>query len=186
MHQSCRRAFKEWRVICDALMEGRQTLLLRKGGIKEDGVFTITNNAFFLMPTYEHQNPAMLQDGYKTASGLTLPPPGDLMRLSVYARADVILTLKDEAPILSMPQEYIWNSDYIQQRFEYNPYDPLYALILRVYTLPDPIDIPMKAEYSGCKSWVTLESPISTVGLQPVLTDTEFDERRQAILSTLT
>jgi hypothetical protein len=30
-------ALKEWAVICQALAEGRQTILLRKGGIAEPG-----------------------------------------------------------------------------------------------------------------------------------------------------
>ena len=30
-------AFKEWAVICRALAEGRQALILRKGGIAEAG-----------------------------------------------------------------------------------------------------------------------------------------------------
>ena len=34
------RALKEWAVVCDALRDGRQICLLRKGGIREEaGVF---------------------------------------------------------------------------------------------------------------------------------------------------
>ena len=56
------RAFKEWAVACDALRDGRQILLIRKGGIREEGgVFTMTDREFFLMPTFEHQNSSLLQ-----------------------------------------------------------------------------------------------------------------------------
>src|SRR5579884_1921814 len=51
------RAFKEWAVACEAMAEGRQILLIRKGGLREEGnTFTVNDPEFFLLPTYEHQN----------------------------------------------------------------------------------------------------------------------------------
>ena len=56
------RAFKEWAVSCQAMQSGKQILLIRKGGIREEGgAFTIADDTFFLMPTYEHQNADLLQ-----------------------------------------------------------------------------------------------------------------------------
>ena len=49
-------AFKEWAVICRALAEGRQALILRKGGIAEaGGQFAPEHNRFWLYPTFVHQ-----------------------------------------------------------------------------------------------------------------------------------
>ena len=49
-------AFKEWAVICEALGEGRQAIILRKGGIDEDGGgFSVQHRQFWLYPTYVHQ-----------------------------------------------------------------------------------------------------------------------------------
>ena len=49
-------AFKEWAVICQALGEGRQALILRKGGIAEEGgAFRVEHTRFWLFPTYVHQ-----------------------------------------------------------------------------------------------------------------------------------
>ena len=46
-------ALKEWAVICRALAEGRQSLLLRKGGIAEaGGAFQVEQPRFWLLPTY--------------------------------------------------------------------------------------------------------------------------------------
>ena len=49
-------AFKEWAVVCRALAEGRQALILRKGGIAEgrDG-FGFRHSEFFLFPTFFHE-----------------------------------------------------------------------------------------------------------------------------------
>src|SRR5580658_2611839 len=51
-----RIAFKEWAVICRALAEGRQALILRKGGVAETGgVFQPEHSRFWLYPTFVHQ-----------------------------------------------------------------------------------------------------------------------------------
>src|SRR5262249_54284355 len=51
--------FKEWAVICKALADGKQALILRKGGIAEpDDSFTLKSSRFWLYPTYVHQQRA--------------------------------------------------------------------------------------------------------------------------------
>ena len=51
-----KHAFKEWAVICRVLAEGRQSLIVRKGGIAEPrGDFEMTQTRFWLFPTYLHQ-----------------------------------------------------------------------------------------------------------------------------------
>ena len=58
-----RHALKEWAVICRALAEGKQSLLLRKGGIAEPGGdFAVEHTRFWLMPTYTHQQRAGIAD----------------------------------------------------------------------------------------------------------------------------
>ena len=44
-------AFKEWAVVCEALGDGRQSIILRKGGIAEgrEG-FAFAHGEFFLFP----------------------------------------------------------------------------------------------------------------------------------------
>ena len=49
-------AFKDWSLVCDALGQGRQSLILRKGGIAEGRQgFRFKHEAFFLFPTQYHQ-----------------------------------------------------------------------------------------------------------------------------------
>ena len=56
MEQVLSIAFKEWAVICRALADGRQSLILRKGGIAEvGGVFRPEHDAFLLYPTFFHE-----------------------------------------------------------------------------------------------------------------------------------
>src|SRR5687768_8095015 len=63
---NCTAALKEWAVTCRALREGRQILLLRKGGIEDDcGVFELEHRAFWLQPTYDHQSDDRLKPEYR-------------------------------------------------------------------------------------------------------------------------
>src|SRR6476646_1534337 len=50
--------FKEWAAVCEALGRGRQSIILRKGGIAEgrDG-FSFKHREFFLFPTWFHEQP---------------------------------------------------------------------------------------------------------------------------------
>lgn len=188
MKSSHDRAFKEWAVSCEALQEGRQTLLLRKGGIREEGgVFTITEREFFLLPTYEHQNADLLQPAYaaRLKAHQTAPFHRHTLTLSACAVVDTICIARDEEQVNAVADEHIWNSAYVKMRFDFNPYDPLYLILLRVYRLPEPVTLSLLPEYTGCKSWVTLERPLSTAGAIPAISDTDFAIRKERLLTRL-
>ena len=70
-------------------------------------------------------------------------------------------------------------------RFDFNPYDPLFVLLLRAYRLPKVHTLAMKKEYVGCKSWVSLETSLSLEGAIPVLSDEEHLHRQRRVLSKL-
>src|SRR6516164_6222610 len=93
-----RYAFKEWAVICRALAEGRQALILRKGGIAESGgEFEVEHRRFWLFPTYVHQQ----KDGI-TPEAIPLleqveegRPPQGIVRLSHFAEVAGIYHVRD-------------------------------------------------------------------------------------------
>src|SRR5260370_32014061 len=81
-------AFKEWAVICTALAQGKQALILRKGGIAEAaGDFVVEHTRFWLFPTYTHQQ----RDGIQPEAlpllekALAEKPPAGIVRLSHFA-----------------------------------------------------------------------------------------------------
>src|SRR4051794_5706629 len=64
---TCATAFKEWSGVCQALGDGRQSLILRKGGIAEGPAgFVPEHEVFWLYPTRVHQ----------AQQGLRVPPAG--------------------------------------------------------------------------------------------------------------
>jgi len=178
-------ALKEWASVCSALEEGRQIILLRKGGILEAiGGFELEHPQFFLFPTYLHQNAQMLKEPERKRLMTMSEEPAQII-LSTAATVTEILRLRDRPQMDRLNQEHIWTSPLIDMRFSYRPQNPLYLLLVRVYRLARPITIQNTPEYAGCKSWVPLESPISTNGARPVINDSDFESRRAKITTEI-
>src|SRR5215831_4283076 len=83
-----KHALKEWAVICKALAEGKQALILRKGGIAEpEGEFRLEHTRFWLLPTYTHQQ----REGIRAEAVPLLEevererPPAGIIRLTHFA-----------------------------------------------------------------------------------------------------
>src|SRR5215467_3400745 len=88
------RAFKEWAVVCEALKTGRQTILIRKGGIREeDGIFRVDDSEFVLLPTYEHQDPRLLKPEFAGEISTTAPHTASI---DTYAVLEHVAVVNDE------------------------------------------------------------------------------------------
>src|SRR5256885_1517560 len=178
-------ALKEWASVCSALEEGRQIILLRKGGILEAiGGFELEHPQFFLFPTYLHQNAQMLKEPERKRLVALKEEPAQIV-LSSAATVTDIIRLRDRGQMDRLDQEHIWTSPLIDMRFNYRPQNPLYLLLLRVYRLAEPITIQNTPEYAGCKSWVPLTKQFDAAGARAVLGADDFESRRSAIKKTL-
>jgi hypothetical protein len=178
-----RHAFKEWAVICRALAEGRQTLLLRKGGIAEDGgAFRIERTRFWLYPTYAHQQASALKpEGQALLAGVEADrPAAGVVRLSHWAEVEGLYQLHNLVAALKLDEMHLWTIDTVQKRFAYRA-PGLFALPIRVWKAPKEIELMETPLYAGCKSWVDLEQDLSIDGSTPVLDDVAF----QGVLRTI-
>ena len=81
--------------------------------------------------------------------------------------------------------QHIWREEVIRERFDWGRFKSIYAMAVRVFRLPIPIELPMVAGYGGCKSWVYLDAAISTDGAQPVLIGSEFNAKLERFRATL-
>lgn len=180
-------AFKEWAAICQALDEHQQCLVLRKGGIAEEGgTFQVEQPDFLLYPTYFHEHAAGIkadyQDALETAEAERTPPGTIAFRH--YARVTDVRYVKELDMALALDPFHGWTADIIRQRFEYRT-PGLFVLIVRVHRLNEREYRIEKPEYAGCKSWVTLDVPVPIAGAIPVLTDADFTQQRQQIQQVL-
>lgn len=161
-------ALKEWAIVCKALEEGRQVLLLRKGGIMEyrQG-FEIKHNKFLLFPTFEHQSKEYIQPDYIDNLDIILQhqltdpyhPTANSGRnkLNLYAKVIDVKEVGDKSIIRKLEKYHIWNDRYVNLRMDYNPKKPMSVLLLRVYKMNNPIEVDIIPEWAGCRSWVSIE-----------------------------
>ena len=178
-------ALKEWAVAIDALTNGDTILLLRKGGIREQGFTiapsTIEKPQIWLYPTYEHQKPHLLKPEYASQ---VVPVESGWHPDTVNIRSQACIThayeVTDPAIVEALLPFHIWTADFVAERLKWKARSPLTVLLLRVYALPMARSIPYSAAYGGCKSWINLQTELSTA-VAPVLEDAAYQARVKAV-----
>ena len=169
---NCRIALKEWAITVDAMARGDQVLLLRKGGIHEDGKdFRVIHREFLFYPTYLHQKENLIQPAHQPALRRMLEQPQDVDKVpfSYWAKAEEVLEISDQKKVDDLGPHYIWTTAYAQSKLHWKPMLPLSVLLLRVYHLEQPVTVPYLPEYGGCTSWVEVLSDVNLGKMAPVL-----------------
>jgi hypothetical protein len=178
-----KHAFKEWAVICRALAEGNQALILRKGGIAEaSGQFEVQHNRFWLFPTYVHQQ-------RKGVSPKAFPlleeveanrPPAGTVRLNHFAEVGGVYRVRDLTLALLLGHLHCWSEETVRSRFAYR-HSGLWVIPVRVYQADRAFDLPVTPYYEGCRSWVDLEKALPTAGAKPILSDNDFEDVHRSL-----
>ena len=175
-----RAAFKEWAVVVDALGRGGQIIILRKGGISEGrGGFKMEHPQFLLFPTLFHQQRESVTTAAQTRYDEIAPhfAGPDKMRLEFFAEAVVVKQLMSLADANSLRGQHVWREEVIAQRFDWGRDKSIFALAVRVFRLLQTVELPMRPEYGGCKSWIELAQEVATDAAQPVLSDKMFKDK---------
>jgi hypothetical protein len=167
-----RVAFKEWAAVCRALAEGRQSVILRKGGIAEvGGTFRPEHDRFWLYPTYHHEQP---RKGLKPehlplidAAEADRPPEG-VLRLTHFVEVEEIRFVDRLEEALAIDPLHVWSEETVRQRFHYRT-PGLYILTVRVFRVQTPAEIPEAPEYAGCKTWVELDQEVEELPADLIL-----------------
>lgn len=183
-----RAAFKDWAIVIDALGRGEQIIILRKGGIAEGrGGFKMQHEEFLLFPTRYHQQGDMVtpEAAGRWADIEANFPPEDVLRLELCAKVAEWREVKSLEQAGRLRDQHIWNDQVISERYEWGREQKIFAIALRVYRLPAPIDLPMLPEYGGCKSWIEVDQEIDATETKPVLDEAVFASRLQRFRSAL-
>jgi hypothetical protein len=181
-------ALKEWAVAVKALREGRQILLVRKGGIREETrEFRIQARQFLLFPTYEHQRPDLLQPPFIPDLEQVLAAPRDpeRVRIDTWAELTDLFVVTEPWQIEAVLPHYCWSVAYAEERLRWRPRKPLLVMAVRAYRLAEPREIRARPEYGGCKSWLSLPDETSLAGMAPALGDAEYAERVASVRAAL-
>lgn len=187
-------ALKEWACVCDLLVEGKACLLLRKGGVHEDGGparFKLEHDRFALFPAWEHETLEWIKPELRPSRGPITEEP-DTIELKGYAEVYGIWELpsaKDggREAFDQLDDLHPWLPPQIDMRFNYKPDRPLYAMLVRAYRFDQPKVIPNRRAFAGCKSWVPLTAGdrINSSASYSAIEAAEIETLRQRIETVL-
>lgn len=165
-------AFKEWGVICEALARGRQTIILRKGGIHEGRAgFRVSHAQFWLLPTRFHAAPdALTTDALPLLAAAEDAAAEGVFRVQYFATVEQVIEIATEQHALTLAGLHVWSEATVRQRFHYKQ-PGLYCLVIRMSKSAVVHEVADTPQIAGCRSWVDLPHALSTEGLQPVIED---------------
>ena len=171
-------AFKEWALVCEALGNGSQSLILRKGGIAEgrDG-FAFKHPDFFLFPTWFHEQ-----------LGRTTLPPGtevptqleDEIEIRYAATLTWSRLVTDPVLLSSLREFHILHDDVVNERFRYDDHQGIHVGFVRVFRLDVPQLLADSKSYGGCRSWLDLPL-MDDIARVPVISNEEHQRRQKKL-----
>ena len=160
-------ALKEWSAAVHAMLDGRQTVLLRKGGIHEKR-FDLTADEFVFFPTVAHSHADRVRPEHRD---LLEPAGTDSAADEVVLRAGatVIAAVAVNRPdgLADLADTHIWTAESVRSdRLDFRPKHRLTVLVVQARPLLRPLRLARHPSYAGCTSWVEL--PVSTEWAEPV------------------
>lgn len=160
-------ALKEWSAAVHAMLDGRQTVLLRKGGIHEKR-FDLTAGEFVFFPTVAHGHAERVRVEHLDLLDAARPD-SDEDGIVVRAGATVIAAVAVNRPdgLAELEDTHIWTSASVQaDRLDFRPRHRLTVLVVQARPLIGPRRLPREPAYAGCRSWVDL--PFEPVWGEPI------------------
>jgi hypothetical protein len=151
-------ALKEWSAVVHALLDGRQRVLLRKGGIGEKRFDVTVAREFMLFPTVAHSHAERVRPEFRDLLAAAAPDSTD-DRFVVRAAAKVVAALPVNRPdnITAIEDLHIWTAESVRRdRLDFRPKHRLAVLVVQTMPLLTPAELPRVPDYAGCTSWVQL------------------------------
>jgi hypothetical protein len=168
-------ALKEWSAAVHAMLDGRQTVLLRKGGIHEKR-FAVTASRFLLFPTVAHSHAERVRPEHRDLLDAAASDSTD-DTLVIRAGAKVVAAVEVNRPnaMEEIAPFHIWTAESVRDdRLDFRPKHRLTVLVVQASPLVEALPLARALEYAGCKSWVPL--PADPTWAAPVHDDATLAE----------
>ncbi len=178
-------AFKEWSLVCGALGEGAQSILLRKGGIHEGkSGFWWRHPRFFLFPTHFHEQDT--QFSWRSSGVQPQEAPGESTHtVQHFAEVEFKCQVGDWETLGRLADQHFYAESTLRERFDYTAAQGISLAFVRVYRLDQPWTFPQEPSFGGCRSWLELPTPPASLHLSPVLDESTHAARRAALRQVL-
>lgn len=184
--------FKDWALVCEAMGSGRQSIILRKGGLAEGrGGFQFGEcREFFLFPTRFHEQAGMLRPEELRSLGTIAPDSAATVEIRYFCRLESAWRIEDWEMVARLAPFHVYREEVVRERFAYadrqHAAGALSLALCRVYRLAPAWVLADRPEFGGCKSWIELPAPSAGTAVQAVLDDATHRARQaqiEAILS---
>lgn len=177
-------ALKEWSAAVHALLDGRQTVLLRKGGIHEkrfEVAADVAQMRFLLFPTVAHSHAERVRPEHRDLlEAAASDSTEDAVVLRAGARVVAAIAVERPEGLTDIAPLHIWTAQSVQEdRLDFRPRHRLTVLVVSAAPLTTPVRLDRAPEYRGCSSWVPL--PVSPTWGTPVHDDEALDAVAQQV-----
>ncbi|MGW0158287.1 DUF1802 family protein [Mycobacterium sp. NPDC003323] len=160
-------ALKEWGAAVHALLDGRQTVLLRKGGIHEKR-FEVSAGEFLLFPTVAHSHTERVRPEHRDMLVGSADSSEDAVLLRAGAKVVAAVSVNVPERIGAIADLHIWTEDSVRaDRLDFRPRHRLTVLVVQTLPLRQPVRLSRTPDHRGCASWVQLPVPDPRYG-EPV------------------
>lgn len=190
-----RAAFKDWALACEALGRGRQSLILRKGGLAEGrGGFEFRHDAFWLFPTQYHEQAAKIRPEELPAlrEGLAPTPTdhaaGGTVEIRCLFRLEWARRVEDWTVVARLAPFHVYREEVARERFAYadrhhhaGALTLAFGRVFRLAAAGTPWRFADSPAFGGCRSWIELPEPPPGLELTPVLDEATHRARAEAI-----
>jgi len=158
--------FKEWALVCAALGEGRQSVIIRKGGLAEgrDG-FAFRHREFFLFPTFFHEQLTRL----RLSAGVLPESRPNEIEIRYFVRVEEARVMTNWTDVRALQPLHILRESVVRERFDYENMAGVHVAFVRTFLLEPVWRLPDAKAYGGCRSWVHLPEPPAGLRLHPVV-----------------
>lgn len=175
-------AFKEWAVVCDAMGDGLQSVIVRKGGIAEgnDG-FSFREKEFFLFPTWFHEQVERTTLPVDTP---VPPEPNEDLEIRFAATVEWSGVVEEWERVRALSCLHVLQESVVSDRFQYEEKPGIHIAFVRIYRLDPPPRLKNEKRYGGCRSWVEVPD-IEGFAMVSVISDEEHFLRKQALAKAL-
>ena len=170
--------FKDWALVCAALGHGRQSIILRKGGIAEgrDG-FRFKHEEFFLFPTQYHQQSEMVRPAEFVQLRPELAAPAGTVEIRYCFALDFAVWVDDWAAVARLEPFHVWREEVVRARFAYEDQAGMQCAFGRVFRLEATWSFSDRPAYGP--------PPPPDMNVLPAITDDVHAERADAIRAVL-
>ena len=177
-------ALKEWSAAVHAMLDGRQTVLLRKGGIGEKR-FDLAAPEFVFFPTVAHGHAERVRPEHRDLLDAAASDSTE-DEVVIRAGAKVVAAVAVNRPdgLEQIEENHIWTAESVRaDRLDFRPRHLLTVLVVQARPLIEPVRLPREPAYAGCVSWVDL--PVRPALADPVHDDATLAEIAERVRASV-